>query len=303
MSRPNYGSPAPFRRALTDKLRAMSNTGTWTLTQLQRQFAYDRLLERLYLVDNDWVVKGAVALLAREIGVRASVDVDIYRNVAPGTGEAEVREAAGRDLGDWFQFSIGAPQPLGSGGVRLPVVASVGLTEWASFHVDIVGTNVRMTGQPEHVPPLARVAMPDIEQHGYRAYPLVDHIADKVCATLERHGPMEAPSTRYRDLVDLVAIVRAVSVGANDQAAALRSESERRGLSLPDRFDVPDTSLWKPGYEAEAARSVLPVARTLPEALAVVGPFLDPLLQGPLEGVWDPERQAWESPSDQPAVS
>lgn len=40
---------------------------------IQRQVAYDRLIERLYLIDDGWIVKGATALLAREIGVRGSI--------------------------------------------------------------------------------------------------------------------------------------------------------------------------------------------------------------------------------------
>lgn len=35
-----------------------------------------------------------------------------------------------------------------------------------------------MTCEPENVPPLAQVIMPDVTQHGYRAYPLVDHVAE-----------------------------------------------------------------------------------------------------------------------------
>ncbi len=42
------------------------------LQQLQRQMAYDRLLERLYLVDEGWIMKGATVLLARDIGVRGA---------------------------------------------------------------------------------------------------------------------------------------------------------------------------------------------------------------------------------------
>jgi hypothetical protein len=76
-----YGSPTAFRRALTDRLKENARTGRWTLPQLQRQFAYDRLLERLYLVDDGWVFKGAIALLARGIGVRATVDIDVYRRL------------------------------------------------------------------------------------------------------------------------------------------------------------------------------------------------------------------------------
>jgi hypothetical protein len=40
----------------------------------------------------------------------------------------------------------------------------------ASFHVDLVGADVCMTGEPEPVPPLEQVEMMDIHQHGYRAY-------------------------------------------------------------------------------------------------------------------------------------
>ena len=47
----SYGSPSAFRRALIDKLRDLATRSRWTLLQLPRQMAYDRLLERLYLVD------------------------------------------------------------------------------------------------------------------------------------------------------------------------------------------------------------------------------------------------------------
>jgi nucleotidyltransferase AbiEii toxin of type IV toxin-antitoxin system len=292
----SYGSPGAFRRALTDKLRALASTSRWTLPQLQRQMAYDRLLERLYLVDEGWIIKGATALLARDIGVRGTIDIDLYREVARETAETDLRRAAALDIGDWFRFEIGPPRPhADTGGARLPVTALVGNTVWVQFHVDLVGTDLRMTGEPEDVPPLARVLMPDMEQHGYRVYPLVDHIADKVCAILERHGPTEAPSTRFRDLVDLVAIVVAASVDAAPQMAALRSEAERRGLQLPKRFAAPDRALWEPGYAAEAGRSLLPMARTLDEALATVAPCLDPLLGGTARGRWDPRNGRWTS--------
>jgi hypothetical protein len=290
-----YGSPAAFRRALTDKLRAKAETSQWTLAQLQRQMAYDRLLERLYLVDEGWVVKGATALLARDIGVRATIDIDVYREAARDVAEADLRAAAARDIGDWFAFEIGAARSVAdaAAGIRLPVTAYIGTTVWASFSVDLVGSDLRMTGAPEAVPPLARVVMPDVDQHGYRAYPLVDHVADKVVAMFELHGGRGAPSTRFKDLVDLVAIVISASVDAGPQLTALRSEADRRGITLLGRFGVPDRALWERGYAAEAGRSLLPVAHTLDDALATVTPFLDPLLDGSAAGRWDHEHRRW----------
>ncbi len=290
----SYGSPGAFRRALTDKLRDLAARSRWTLQQLQRQMTYDRLLERLYLVDEGWIIKGATALLARDIGVRGTIDIDLYRDVAQEIADANLRQEAAMDIGDWFRFEIGQPRPLaGTGGARLPVKAFVGNTEWAAFHVDLVGQDLRMTGDPEDVPPLVRVVMPDVEQHGYRAYPLVDHVADKACAIFERHGPTGTPSTRYRDLVDLVAIVLAAAVEAEPQLTALRSEAQWRGLQLPGRFAVPDRGLWESGYAAEAGRSLLSIARTLDEAVATVAPFLDPLLDGTARGRWEPQNARW----------
>ncbi len=137
--------------------------------------------------------------------------------------------------------------------------------------------------------------MPDVEQHGYQAYPLVDHIADKVAATFDRYGDSEAPSTRYKDLVDLVAIVTEASVESQSQIAALSSEATRRRITLPPRFGVPDRRLWEQGYAAEVAQSLLAVAPTLDEALAVVRPFLNPLLDETAARRWDPNKGRWIS--------
>lgn len=242
-----YATPAAFRRALTDRLRAAAKEGRWNLQQLQRQVAYDRLFERLYLIDDGWIVKEATALLARDIGVRGSLDINLYRAVAQENAEEELRRAAAADIGDWFRFEIGGGIDIGNHSVRLPVNATIGATTWVEFHVDLVGSDLRMTGQPEDVPPLARGLIPEVEQRGYRAYPLVDHVADKVAATYERHGEDQRPSTRFRDLVDLVAIVTGASVEAAAQKAALISEFYRRGLTLPPSFDVPDPALWEAG--------------------------------------------------------
>ena len=290
-----YQTPAAFRRALTDRLKGLAKKSRWTLPQLQRQIAYDRLLERLYMVNETWVVKGATALIARDIGVRGTIDVDVYREVSGEVAERDLRSAAALDLGDWFRFELGAAQQMDDGkGLRVPVTTYVGVTVWVEFRVDLVGSDLRMTGDAEHVPPLAQLLMPNIEQHGYRAYPLVDHIADKFAAIFQRYGDLQVPSTRYRDLVDLVSIVSTASVEAAAQQKALRSEAKRRGIVLPDRFAVPDRAMWEHGYVAEARRSLLTGAHTLDHALAVVRPFIDTLLDETATGRWNSHTQRWE---------
>ncbi|HYU65343.1 MAG TPA: hypothetical protein VEK09_01200 [Jatrophihabitantaceae bacterium] len=63
-----YETAAAFRNALKDRFQsiAASDHG-FSLSELQRQFAYDRALARCFSgADADrWVLKGAGALLAR----------------------------------------------------------------------------------------------------------------------------------------------------------------------------------------------------------------------------------------------
>jgi hypothetical protein len=221
-ARSRYATPAAFRRALTDRLKEAAKDGRWTLQQLQRQVAYDRLIERLYLADDRWIIKGATALLARDLGVRGTLDIDLYLETEREAAETTLRRAAAFDAGDWFSFEIGGRTPISNNAVRLPVDGRIGTTTWLAFHVDLVGTDIRMTGRPDAVPPLAQGAIPEVEQHGYRAYPLADHVADKIAATYEEHGETRRPSTRYRDLVDLVAIVNGARPTGPDSTRALR---------------------------------------------------------------------------------
>lgn len=293
-----YKAPAAFRRALTDRLRSQARpNGPWPLPELQRQFAYDRLLARLYLVDNDWIVKGATALLARELAVRRTVDIDVYRASSREAAERDLREATAQDIGDWFRFETGRSTPIsdGANGVRIPVISRLGTTVWTKFHVDVVAENIRMTGVAEDVPPLPPIDVPGLARAGYRAYPLVDHIADKTCAVLERHGPERRPSTRFKDLIDLVSVVSRTALSADEQRNALHSEADRRGLVLPRRFSVPDRGLWESGYAAEARRALALPALTLDQALDLVSPFLDPLLEGTARGRWGPRTGVWET--------
>jgi len=119
---PSYGSPGAFRRALTDKLRDLAATSRWTLQELQRQMAYDRLLERLYLVDQGWIIKGATALLARDLGVRGTIDIDVYREVAREIAAADLRQAAATARG---------AVDTGPGTMQCPATVTPGCAIWA----------------------------------------------------------------------------------------------------------------------------------------------------------------------------
>jgi hypothetical protein len=295
-----YGSPAALRAALTDRLKKLAASSPFTMTDLQRQFAYDRLLARVFSAPDAerWVLKGAAALLARLDVARHSKDIDLSWQSTVDLDEAEqaFRAAAGRDVGDFFVFELGAAAPLvGDKGRRFAVVAGLGGRPFAAFSADLVAGQ-SMTAAPEAVPPLVAVEIPGLLRVDYRAYPLVDHIADKVSACLETHlrvGGTVTVSSRYKDMVDLVLIARTQRPVAAELRRALLSETGRRGIGLPAEFVVPGP-LWPAGYEAKAAEVPgLGELGRFPAALALVKRMLDPVLAGTAVGRWDPERVAW----------
>lgn len=218
----------------------------------------------------------------------------MYRAGAIVEVERQLREAAGLDIGDWMRFEMGPSVTIRASGaqaVRVRVQSFIGTKVWAAFQVDVVADGLLMSTEPDTVPPLTTVEISGQARTDWKAYPLIDHVADKICAILERHEGNS--STRYKDLIDLVAIVQRAGVPAGAQIGALAKEAERRNLALPRRFDIPERTLWESGYRAEARRTVGLSVMKLDDALAVVRPFIDPLLAGAAVGAWDPGTQAW----------
>jgi hypothetical protein len=130
----------------------------------------------------------------------------------------------------------------------------------------------------------------------YRAYPVVDHIADKVCALLEVHqrsAGRPIASTRYRDLLDLVVFAHTSTIDGQLLASALQREASRRGLALPDRLGHPGGFQWRAGYLRIARETPRLEERDLEAALATAGRLIDPVLKGEKAGQWHPGVLAW----------
>ncbi|MFY1675139.1 nucleotidyl transferase AbiEii/AbiGii toxin family protein [Plantactinospora sp. WMMB334] len=300
-----YASAAAFRAALRARLSAAAKaSGSHGLDELQRQFAYDRLLARAFTGPDSrrWVLKGAGALLARLPQARHSRDLDLaFLVFDDGRVDDELDEAVGslleaadRDLGDHFRFEVVRVSPLqeAAKGRRLHLVAYLG-ARYAAFHVDVV-VGTAMTGVPEPAQPLTSVDIPGLVRPTYRLFPLTDHIADKLCAIVEVHdqGGVARPSTRIKDLVDLALIASTQCPQAKALRHAVVGGCAHRGLPLPERFAVPDVAVWRAGYPAKA-REATGVVPDFAEAVELVAALLDPVLTGTAVGVWDPTSVSW----------
>jgi len=150
-----------------------------------------------------------------------------------------------------------------------------------------------MTGEPETAPALARIDLVELDQPGYRVWPLADHVADKLAATFATYGRTNRASTRVKDLIDLVVIAHCAHLSAQDTIAALRAQASRRDIVLPTRFDIPDMDHWSRHYPIEARKVRGLTERTLADAVSVARNFVDPILAGTATGSWDPVSLLW----------
>ncbi len=56
---------------------------------------------------------------------------------------------------------------------------------------------------------------------------------------------------------------------------------------------MPDRQQWEAGYAKVAKQSILPIALSLDEAMVIVGPLANPLLDGTAHGHWNPRMQCY----------
>jgi len=276
--------------------------------ELIERYYHRRLLARVFHFDRDgWVLKGGQALLVRWPRARYSTDVDLLRLGAEATVDSAVEAlitAASVELDDHLRFDhhdtsreTAANRP--SRKVRFKVM--FGLRQLSTVSVDVVAAELHPAGQLT----VEQLAAPFVIDSGpwpeIRMWPLEDHVADKIAAMYERHREQLVPSTRFKDLVDLVLIACNSTLDGAITHRALHAEVRRRNaagthLVLPAEFAVPDVS-WTAGYRAEAVKTTELSAehRTLEGTTALADAFITPLLQKqPPSGTWSLDRMRWE---------
>lgn len=302
-----YDTAGAMWAAVQARSKSAAKSAGTTAEKLQRQFVYDRFLARLFTIapEGTWVLKGGTALLARVRSARHSRDIDLYhRDGTLDAAVAELRAAAAIGLDDHFRFEFGPGVPTltterpGQPGSELATVkidAYSGVRRVVQFSVDVVVGSI-ITSDPERLHPTPAISLSgQMTGPPYLLYPVADHIADKVCATFERYGTARMPSSRVRDLVDLVVFARTQHVDADALAVAIEAERVHRGLDPITEWACPER--WAVDY-ATVARDVAECAEhpTFEVASAFVGRFLDPVLSGGITGVnWDPARGGWAS--------
>jgi predicted nucleotidyltransferase component of viral defense system len=272
-TRNNQTSPAAVRRSLGDRLRAEAKHRGRPTGDVRREFVFQRFLGRLFTdPDCQWVLKGGTGLLVRIREARYSKDIDL---VVPGEdfdlddAVDSLRADIRTDTGDHLTFAIDSvTRPSGGqSGAMLRVTCYTGATPFERFTID-VSTRRSVVAQLDRVRPQQVIEIAGAEPlPEFVLYPLPDQIADKVCAMYGRYGATNMPSTRYRDLVDLVLIATTNELTpcspsehcrGRPRAAAAHSQPKSKIRALSGRSATP-ASLGRATCRMNFKRSTEPL--------------------------------------------
>lgn len=260
-----YATATAFRRALEDRLAAVTKAEGVDLQRIRRHVAFDRLLCRLFAEGNPpWVLKGGYALERKLVTARTTKDIDLGLDRLPGSGGkwdeqavallAVLQEKVALDLGDFFTFLVGEPtlelDAAPYSGARYPVEALLDGRTFAKFHLDVAAGDV----QREPVEPVqARdwLGFAGIAAPVFRSIASEEHFAQKLHAyTFPR---TDRPNTRVKDLVDLVLLIER---GGMDHERLKRDLTDtfahRATHALPLALEPPP-DFWRPTFETMAA--------------------------------------------------
>lgn len=296
-----YQTPAAVESAIRSAAKKAARNDKSLSTQERIRLEYfHRFLCRIFseTPTDAWLLKGGTALLARVPSARATSDVDLFnQRHSLAAALTELRRLAALDLGDFFRFeyvshtdSLGGKQQAYTEGIRVNFDVYLGVNKKDRLSVALVVKAV-VTDTPETIIPSNLLPLPKLPQCKYRLYPLVDQMADKVCATLSVYNGY--PSTRVKDLVDLVLLTLTQTIDGGRIEVAITREAASRGLPFPETFTAPPD--WDASYRKLA--SPIPDCKdylTVALATSLVNALLEPVLAGKAKGLrWDPKIRAW----------
>lgn len=288
-----FNQPRSFQMALNSAAKNSPRRQTAMDDHVRHQF-----LARIFASPTEpWVLKGGTAILARVHDARATKDVDLMRQGGLEEAIGALRRACAVDLGDWLTFEVQTPKRMSGGqpnvdGRRINISVTLGAKALTPVKVDLVVGSF-MTAEPERIDTSPPYKIEGVDLNvPMRLYPAVDHVADKICATAELHSG-GTPSSRVRDLVDIVVLASTATFSLTDLQAAIRGEWLHRQLPGPPFFDPP--LAWARTY-GKAARDVpwLGPLQEFETASRFAEMFLSPALASEERAMnWD--KASWTS--------
>ncbi|MGQ4509939.1 nucleotidyl transferase AbiEii/AbiGii toxin family protein [Dermabacteraceae bacterium P13147] len=308
---PNKNAPHTLRtqiarrRSLNARLSAEAVKRKVANPLIRKQYIFAVFLGRIFRHANPkWMLLGGNALLIRTGGGRFTQDIDLARSRdwdSVEELETELRDLAKQGSNEEFRFEItrvvdrNQPDRYGYGTrtAKANVDSYLGAKKFETFSIDIT-VQRHVNGPVDNLQ-----LQPVIEDEALNNLPLIptvpieNHLADKISALYERHH--SGASTRYRDLADIVRIIKDIEFSASHLDKLLDHEAKRRQIARPQKLVSP-----APGWESEYPKAAKNFAEfpaqfhSLSDSLNYAGYALnDVMSQKRTTGKWDPIRRVW----------
>lgn len=293
------------RASLLARMRdvAASGPGTDPVRRVHLTLAMDRYLARLLATTEwgSWILKGGYAnQLRAPTDARFTQDIDLKLGAPLSDAQRILAMAATTDLHDLLAFEFAAPPVLLSGppggGLRFPMRALLGGTEFVRFGVDVNSRDVVVGKLERHSsdPIVAKLLFPE---SSFPVYPIAQQFAEKLHA-FSRQRDQE--NTRVKDLADMVWFIERNRFRSDELIDAGVATFDRRAEQPwpPELPDPPAT--WVKSYTA--LRVEMRIAPVTPKAARDgLAAFLEPVLREQ-RGLRSQRGGRW-SPSTKPRAS
>ena len=238
--------------SLTQRIRNKAALQGIPAARLRNHVAFQRILARLARRP-EWILKGGFCLEVRlGLDARATKDLDLLKfDVHSASGielQDQLDEALSTDLGDGFTFLVRAPKPVRAeeaepGAWRVSIEVRYGGQEFGITAVDVVrrSPNLSMDAEPVKIEATLvgdDFTMPALDPHR--------HAAEKYHAYIRSYA-WDRPSSRVKDLVDLVLLCESGILTPRELGESLDQVFEERATELPDSLPPPPPD-WKTTY-------------------------------------------------------
>lgn len=282
--------------ALEQRMKTEAERTGSNLARLRKRVAFELFLRRLVQVaPNRWVLKGALALDFRLGGAaRSTKDIDLGRDDDEEAAIEDIAAAQQLRLDDFFTFAATRTDAFDEvdefQAIRFHVRAELAERVFEQFIVD-VGFGKSAGPDPDRVRTSDFLSFAGIEPLELPAIPLAQHLAEKVHAYTRSYGTTGRPSTRPKDLIDILLIADSQALKAAAVREALMYTFETRARqALPGSLPAPPPE-WAPDYGRLAEEVGLD--SDLTAAFDRAAAFLDPVLSGETDGSWDAAVSGW----------
>lgn len=293
-----YTSASAFRQALEQRLKNEAASTGIGLPRLRKRVAFELFRRLLIVAPGSWVLKGALALDFRlAVATRSTKDIDLARQDDEQAAIRDITAAQQLALDDFFSFAAARTGELEDAdefsAMRFHVTAQLAGRTFEQFLVDIEFTGAT-SWTPDTIQTPGLLSFAGIEPLTLPAIPIAQHLAEKVHAYTRTYGKSEQPSTRPKDLVDILLIESSATIRADSLRHGLQSTfAERARHPLPAALPPPPDA-WADPYRRLA--DTVDVEVDLFAAFACAAVLLDPVLAGSAHGHWDHRHRRWGLP-------